>query len=196
MIQKFNGYEEAKKNAQVKKSEQLPVGAYVCEILRVKQENGYLKLQFDVAEGEYKDFFQKQYKENTDENKKYKGITTIWLPKEDGTQQDSWTKDKFAKWTTALEDSNEGYFWDWDETKWQGKKVGILYGEVGKNIEGKDVKYNECRYPCSVDYARSGKAKAPKFFAYKGYNESKAPESSKPADFMNIPDDISEEIPF
>lgn len=196
MIQKFNGYEEAKKNAQFTKSEQLPVGAYVCEILNVKQEEGRLKVQFDVIEGDFKEFFQKKYKESTDENKKYKGVTTVWIPKEDGSERDTWTKNTFAKWTSSLEDSNEGYLWDWDETKWKGKIIGILYGEVGKNIEGKDVTFNECRYPCSVEYARSGKAKAPKFYAYKGYGDNKAPESSKPADFMNIPDNIDEEIPF
>lgn len=195
MIPKFNGYDDAKKSAQKKKGEQLPAGAYVCKILGVKLGEGLIRIQFDVEEGEYKGFFQKQYKENTAEDKKYKGMTTIWLPKDDGSKNDYYTKERFAKWTSSLEESNEGYVWDWDETKWKGKLIGILYGEVGKRIEDKDVTYNEVRFPASVEYVRSGKAKTPKFYAYKGYNEQ-APASTNSADFMNIPDNIAEELPF
>lgn len=196
MIPKFDGYDDAKKSAQKKKGEQLPAGPYVCKIYGVKLGEGFIKVQFDVEEGEYKGFFHKQYKENTAEDKKYKGMATIWLPKDDGSQGDVYTKEKFARWTNSLEESNEGYVWDWDETKWKGKLIGILYGEVGKRIEDKDITYNEVRYPASVEYVRSGKAKAPKFYAYKGYQAQETPVASTSADFMNIPENIAEELPF
>ena len=63
----FNGFDEAKKAAQYSGGAQLPAGAYVCKILNVKFENGtngssdMIAIQFDIAEGEQKDFFKNQY---------------------------------------------------------------------------------------------------------------------------------------
>lgn len=196
MINKFNGYDEAKKKAQSAGAAKLPAGVYVCKILGTKLDGNMLKVQFDVAEGEYKDFFQAQYKASKDEDKKYKGMTTIWLPKDDGSEKDAKTKTTFARWTTSIEESNDGYVWDWDETKWKGKFVGICYGEVGKNIDGKNVRFNECRWPASVESVKSGKAKVPAFFAYKGYSDEPSTTAPANTDFMNIPDGIQEEIPF
>lgn len=196
MINKFNGYDEAKKKAQSAGAPKLPAGVYVCKILGTKLDGNMLKVQFDVAEGEYKDFFQTQYKASKDEDKKYKGMTTVWLPKDDGSEGDARTKDNFARWTTSIEESNEGYVWDWDETKWKGKLVGICYGEVGKVINGKSVRFNECRRPVSVGAVKAGRAKTPEFYAYKGYTEASNTNTSTTTDFMNIPDGIQEEIPF
>ena len=196
MIKQFNGYDEAKKKAQSAGAAKLPAGVYICKILGTKLDGNMLKVQFDVAEGEYKDFFQAQYKASKDEDKKYKGMTTVWLPKDDGSEGDARTKASFARWTTSIEESNDGYVWDWDETKWKGKLVGICYGEVGKVINGKSVRFNECRWPVSVGAVKAGRAKTPEFYAYKGYTEASSTNTSTTTDFMNIPDEIDEEIPF
>lgn len=193
MIKQFNGYDEAKKKAKYSGGAKLPVGCYVCKILGTKLDGNMLKIQFDVEEGENKGFFQKLYKESTDEDKKYKGMVTIWTPKDDGSEQDARTKTNFARWTNALEESNPGYVWDWDETKWKDKLIGIRYGEVGKNINGKDITFNEVRGPVSVEEVRSGAAKVPDFYAYKGYQES---PTNTTTGFANIPEGIDEEIPF
>lgn len=58
----FKGYEDAVKAAQYNGSAQIPAGAYVCKILNVKFEEGQnggsdrIAIQFDVVEGEHKDF--------------------------------------------------------------------------------------------------------------------------------------------
>ena len=55
----------------------LPKGAYVVKILKadqVRNKNNsgtHLEIAFDIAEGEYKDFYTKMYKANTNEDKKY-----------------------------------------------------------------------------------------------------------------------------
>lgn len=196
----FNGYDEAKKAAQYQGGAKLPKGAYIADILGVKLETGAngnsdrLHIQFDIAEGEYKGFFKKQYEDNTNEDKKYKGKVVLWLPKDDGSEQDQWTKNSFAKWPNALEDSNEGYKWDWDETKWKGKKIGLVFREVGNVIEGKDVVYTEVAYPVSVEAVRTGKAGEAKFKARNGYGEAKTNNNS--TDFVNVPDGIAEDLPF
>ena len=202
----FSNYEDAKKRAAYKGSSKLPVGGYVAKIKEVRFEEGengksdMIVLAYDITEGEYKDFFKKKFDEDTSEDKKWKGKTTIYLPKDDGSEQDQWTQTAFARWVNAFEDSNEGYIWDWDEKKWKGKMIGLIYGEVGTVIEGKAIEYTECRFPESVAKIRSGDFKIPNFKARKGYNEArdKAVDAERNADkgFMNVPDNIDEDLPF
>lgn len=204
----FNDYDKAKEAAKYVPGERLPVGAYVAKILGVKLEAGKpsqrdpnkvtsdtLIVQYDIAEGEYKDFFRKQYEQNTNEDKKFKGRTTVYLPKDDGTKEDGWTKNAFAKWTVSLEESNNGYVWDWDENKWKDKLIGLVFGETGTLIDGKEVLYTELRFPVSVETVRSGKAPEGKFKAKNGYGEQKGNDTGA-TDFMDIPDGIQEELPF
>lgn len=202
----FKGFDDAKKRAAYKGSEKLPQGGYVAKIKEVRCEEGkddnsdMIVLAYDIAEGDYKDFFQKQFDNNTQEDKKWKGRTTIYVPKDDGSEKDGWTQTAFARWTNAFEESNKGYTWDWDEKKWKGKMIGLIYGEVGTVIDGKPIKYTECRFPENVENIRSGNYKIPAFKTKKGYDEArdKAADEERNSDksFMNIPDSISEELPF
>ena len=200
----FSGFEDAQRNARFSGNARLPKGGYVCKILGVKFEEGkdgkssLLRVQYDVTEGEFAGFFKKQYDASTDDNKKFKGQTVVYIPKDDGSEQDGWTKNSFAKWTNALEDSNEGYKWDWDEKKWKNKAIGLVFGETGTVIEGKEVVYTECRYPAAVSEIREGTFKEAKFKAKNGYGEAgtQAPANDGPTDFMNVPDGIDEELPF
>lgn len=194
----FNNYEEAKKEAEFSAGPKLPVGAYVCKVLGVKYEVGEngnsdrIAIQFDIAEGEQKDFFKNQYEANTADDKKWKGATRIYCPKDDGSEQDSWTKKTFAGWTSAFEDSNNGYAWDWDENKWKGLMVGIVFGETGTKIEGRDVVYTEPRFAVSIGKVRTGDAPKAKFKSKNGYGE----DASSATGFVNVPDGAAEMIPF
>lgn len=200
-MKQFGGFEDAQKNARYTGGEKLPVGAYVAKIMNVRYtpgENGNsdrIDVQFDIAEGEYKGFFKKQFDENTAEDKKWKGKTSIYVPKDDGSEKDGWTKNSFAKWTNALEDSNTKYKWDWDESKWKGLSVGLMFAETGNVIEGKEVVYTEVRYPLSVEEAKKPDIKIPAIKKRNGYTGNK---TSAPVDngFVNVPDGVEEEIPF
>lgn len=202
----FNGFDDAKKRAAYRGGSKLPAGGYVAKIKEVRYEEGkdgnsdMIILAYDITEGEYKDFFKKQFDENTAEDKKWKGRTSIYVPKDDGSERDQWTQNAFARWVNALEDSNKDYFWDWDEKKWKGKMVGLIYGEVGAVIDGKPVEFTECRFPESVEKIRKGDFNIPNFKARKGYDEAydKKADAERNADkgFMNIPDNIDEDLPF
>jgi hypothetical protein len=165
-------------------------------------ENGNsdrIKIQFDIAEGEYKDFFRKQYDNNTNEDKKWKGTATIWCPKDDGSEKDGWTKNAFASWTNGFEDSNSGYTWDWDENKWKGLMIGIVFGETGTVIEGKEIVYTEARRGASVDDIRKGNYREQKFKKKNGYTGrgGSGSAASSGSDFVSIDNDSADEmIPF
>ena len=200
----FNGFEQAAEAAKHTGSERLPIGSYVCEIKNVKYENGengysdHIDILFDIIEGDQKDFFRKQYDANTSEDKKWKGRKSIYVPKDDGSEKDGWTKNTFAKWVNGFEDSNKGYKWDWHEEKWKGLKIGIVFGETGTVLDdGKEIVYTEPRFACSVDAVRSGNAPKAKFVAKNGYtgNGSHTTFSNSSADdFTKVSTD--EEIPF
>ena len=99
--------------------EVLPPGGYVLKIGGVKYESGsgrsdQIVLRFDIDEGEYNGYFQRNYDEQNTEDKKWKGTYRIWVPSDDGSEQDGWSKRRFKTIMNAFEDSNPGYSWDWD----------------------------------------------------------------------------------
>ena len=203
-MKQFGGFDDAKKQAKSSGMKRLPAGAYVCKIIGVKYEageNGYsdrINLQFDIVEGDFKDYFHEQYETNTNEDKKYKGKVTVYVPKDDGTTEDGWTKKTFAGWTNAFEESNPGYSWDWNEKKWKDKLVGIVFGETGTVINGKEIVYTEARFAVSADVVRQGTAPAAKFKAKNGYvgGGSSTSGSSSSDGFIDVPLDAMDELPF
>ena len=199
----FNNYEEAKKSAQFTGSSQLPEGAYVAKVMAVRYEEGSdgisdrIQVQFDITEGEYKGFFKNQYDNNDAEDKKWKGKTTIYVPNDDGSEKDGWTKNTFAKWTNSFEKSNKGYSWDWDESKWKGKTIGLVFRKTGTVIEGKEVIYTEVAFPIDAETVRAGKAPEAKFKAKNGYKGNQQTSTARGSeDFMKVADTNEEEIPF
>ena len=196
----INNFGKAKEAASYTGSAQLPAGAYVCKILGVKYETfdwgDQIKLQIDIEEGEQKDFFKKQYESNTAEDKKWKGIAKVTVPKD---EDEEWKHTAFARWPVAIEESNKGYVWDWDENKWKGKLIGIVFGPTGTVIDGKEVVFTEAHGPASVEAVKSGRfyKKLLELKKTKGYTGTQS--STEPAgdnDFMKIPDNASETIPF
>ena len=200
----FNGYDEAKEAAKYSGSERLPVGAYACEIKNVKYvtgENGNsdrIDILFNIIDGEYKDFFKNQYDANTSEDKKWKGRKSIYVPNDDGSEKDNWTKNSFAKWVNGFEDSNPGYKWNWKEDKWKGLKIGIVFGETGTVIEGREILYTEPRFACDIKKVKDGTAPKAKFSAKNGYtgNKSNSTNADSGSEFMTIPEGTKEAIPF
>ena len=114
--------------------QQLPKGGYVCRIMNseIKTYDGTkgtferLEISIDVAEGEFKDFYAADYRGQNQEDKKWRGVLRLYVPKDDGSDMDEWTKSKLKAATNAVEDSNQGYHWDWNEAGLKGKLVGCL----------------------------------------------------------------------
>ena len=106
---------------------QLPKGGYIVKILDSKlvefpdRNNpaviafSKLELAIDIIEGEYKGFYEDDYRAQNLEDKRWKGVIRQYVPKDDGTEKDEWTKSSFKALTDAVEDSNPGYHWDWNE---------------------------------------------------------------------------------
>lgn len=165
MIQKWSDYDKTKGYADF---ERLPKGGYVVKILGVStgytsDNREYLKLSCDIVEGEYTNYFADQYRNNTNEDKKWSCNLILNIPTDDGSEKDGWTKRSFKTAIEALEESNKSFRWDWNETKLKGLTVGGLFNE--REYTGQDGTIrkatNLARF-CNVDNIRSGKFTLPK----------------------------------
>ena len=198
-MKQFSNFDTIRQTADHDGVTQLPPGAYICRILATRYiapvdgKSGQVAIQFDISEGSFSNFFRNLYDNNTQPDRKWKGKTVVWEPRDDGTNKDEWTKRTLARWVSALEDSNSGYKWDWDETKWAGKLVGIIFGRVGTVIDGTQVEYTEASRPTSVNKVRSGDYKIPDFKAKNGYSAVIAAADDDPA---TVPIPEAEDIPF
>lgn len=121
--------------------QKLPLGAYVCKVKKaVVQETEWgeqLCILFDIAEGEYSGFFNNEFNGSNNPDKKWKGVLKQWLPKDNGTEKDEWTKSSLKGMITAFEKSNAGYRWDWNEASLTGRLIGILFRNEEWEYEGK-----------------------------------------------------------
>ena len=146
----------------------LPRGGYVCVIMGAKIEertdgSQVIVLALDVCEGEYAAYFQQQFNRQTGDKKIWPCRYWLNVPKDDGSEHDEWDKRKFKTFTTSLEKPNDGYKFDWDETKFNGKLIGALFNyrefETSSGTIGETPNLAQVR---SVDAIRAGDFKIPK----------------------------------
>ena len=174
--------------------EPLPAGGYVAKIMNaeVKQYDWGEKLviSFDIAEGEYKDFFANQYKANTNEDKKWKGNFRITVPQESNAYFAS-QKRMFGNAIACIEESNAGYHWNWDETTLKGKAVGVIFRNFEWETDtGATGWSTECGTFVSVDDIKNGKFRPMKDRPLKKKATESAPVTT---DFTSIDDS---DLPF
>lgn len=182
-------------------SEQLPTDkAYVCEIKGAKEvdyttDNGYrvhrVDIALDVCEGEYEGFYQKKFDDSQDEDKKWKGVVKLNIPKFDGTEKDNWTVKSFNTQFVAIEDSNPGYTWNNVLDSLKGKKIGLVLRDKEWEFNGNRGFYSEPYKLISVSNARAQKFRKP---------NTKYLSSDSTGDvasgFTPISNAVDEELPF
>lgn len=126
--------------------EPLPAGAYSCRIqgAKIKEYTGKdgsqfekLEIALDIDEGDFKDFYKQDFDSQQTEDKRWKGVLRLYLPKDDGSEKDGWTASRLKACINAIEDSNGGYHWDWNESKLKGKKAGCIFRREEWSFNGK-----------------------------------------------------------
>lgn len=148
-MQKIKDWENVKPSGDF---DRLPAGGYVCIIMHVDDEPNkhYLKIQYDIAEGDYKDYWK-----TTSERAGWWGGDLYRSYKDTAIGM-------FKAFTNAVEESNAGFTWDWNEKALEGKMVGLVLGEeeytrndgaTGTRLKVRTVK--------SVQAIRDGKYKLP-----------------------------------
>jgi hypothetical protein len=164
--------------------EQLQAGGYICKILQVKSEDKeygtLLRIGFDIAEGEHKDYYKRLFERKVESNPetKWPGMYYQTVKADDLKY--------FKGFITAIEKSNSGYKWNWDESTLKGKLFGGVFGE--EEFEGNDgtIKTSvKCRFIRSVEQIRKG-IDIPEI--------KRLPESKKPS--TTLSDFDEDELPF
>lgn len=137
-MKKIAGYDDIKAITKGE-SNALPAGAYPCRIINAKEEvskngNPMLVLSVDIAHGEYKDYFKNQYKARKETNAEAKWLCNFYQ------RLDGNNLSYFKGMIHAIEDSNAGYEWNWDEKSlinlmfvgvFQRQEVEFSNGETG-----------------------------------------------------------------
>jgi len=160
----ISNYENVKEAGEI---EVLPAGGYVCRIEKCvekpnKNNNGtHLEILFDIAEGDYRGWFAQDWKEQTREDKIWRGIIRQNVPNEDSPKYNTQCG-FFKRFTNALEASNEGYHWDWNEAGLHGKMIGVVFGEVERQSQrGTRYMTTQSDSIVSVETIRADKYKVP-----------------------------------
>ena len=150
------------RNNRRKVFEALPKGAYIIRIMNAKvvpTKSGFdqLVLAFDIAEGEYKDFYKRQYDQNSNEDKKWPNdgifrLTIIYdgCPDYVNTNWDTFFAD--------LEDSNDGFVFSGDEKALKNKIIGAKMHIEGNMYNGRPYTHTRMKWTCVADAVRNGKA--------------------------------------
>lgn len=158
----FNDYDKVQAFSDLP---QLPAGGYIARIMGAEEVNygNYSKLliSVDIIEGEYKDYFANQYRANSSPDRKWKGVVRLSVPTDDGSDADNTAKRIFKGCMDAVEDSNAGYHWDWNEASLKGKTVGLLVRLKEYDYNNKHGWAPECFRLIGADLIRSGKFKVP-----------------------------------
>lgn len=196
----ITGYKQAEATS-FSELPKLQPGGYVVKILNVKVEptdwGSRLAIQFDIAEGEFKGFFDKLYKATPDEweNKKWKGSMRLIIPHNTGDE----TKFKkslgyFKSQIQAFENSNANLHIDcerdWDENVLKGKLVGALFNEKEWEMNGNTGWFTQCKRFVPVNDIRSGNFTIPKREELKNKPSTASNDSFDPnanlSDFVEI----------
>ena len=161
MIKKFKDYD----SIQVfEGGATIEPGGYELQIIGAKVEQftncEILKVAFDIVNNEkYAGFYSTRFKaaKATNKDAKWSGIFDVFIPKDDGSEKDGYTKTAFKRFITSVEKSNEGYVWDWNELSLKGKMFGGVFGrEEFKTKEGEYKFATKCRFPRSIESIRTG----------------------------------------
>lgn len=160
MLVKPSNYDEIQVNQEF---ERLELGGHKGIIKNVEEYtstisgNTSLKVEVDTAtDDKQPNYFQKQYDENTNTDKRWSSSGTKYV----SLKQDDNCIKMLKGFITSVENSNNGFTYDWnkDVDQLKGKKVGLIFGlEEYENDKGETktaTKLTQFRSIDKVDNAK------------------------------------------
>ena len=193
-MKKPTGYEEARVFGEYKP---LPSDGYVCVIKQVREQysrngNPMIVIALDIAEGDYKGYYEQSYKADTRQDKKW-GCNVYQLAED----KDGKCTSGFKTFITSVEKSNPGFQTVWGDlfcSSLKGRLVGGLFGrEQYQKNDGSLGWSTKCVSFRSVDTIRNGEFTVPDD-KYLDEQRSAAPvQPVKNNGYVEVEDD---ELPF
>lgn len=170
----------------VQDTKKLSSGAYICVITNVVDfpDKEYLKVEYDVYEGEFKGYFKERYIAN---NCKFWSGVTFKSYSQKGLSF-------FKAFIEAVENSNHGYHWNWIESTLRDKIVGFVLGEEEyKATDGNIKKRLYVHKILPISKVRGGDYKVPELKSYVKKDEQ---TTAAPTGSLRPVSDDSDDFPF
>lgn len=154
-MRKISNWDDIKNTDEVVGFSNLEPGAYVCKILKVEdvESSEYLKIAFDIIEGEYKGYFKDLFDNNTKDDKKWPNGGILYRSYKKSAER------FFASFITAIEKSNNGYKWNWDESTLKDKIFVGNFREEEYIADGELKSSVKCQETRSTVALKEGKVK-------------------------------------
>ena len=201
MLVKPSNYDEIQVNQEF---ERLELGGHKGIIKSVEEYtstisgNTSLKVEVDTAtDDKQPSYFQKQYDENTNADKRWSSSGTKYV----SLKQDDNCIKMLKAFITSVENSNNGFTYDWnkDVDQLKGKKVGLVFGlEEYENDKGETktaTKLTQFRSIDKVDNAKIPNVRLlnGSYMSIDDYNERKGEKNnSNPFEGLDDVVEISE----
>lgn len=175
--------------------EKLALGGHICKIKEAKIEkskagNEMLVIAFDIADGENKGFYQRRFEiaKKFNEKAKWSGIHRILLNDKQGNCS------RYLKgFITSIENSNNGFQFNWDEKTLKDKLFGGVFGrEQYKNQMGEIKWTTKLRFVRSIRSIDNADIPEDKLLKITGINDNG--KATTDGEYITIDDD--EELPF
>jgi hypothetical protein len=153
-MRKINNWEDINKD-EVVEFDSIPAGPQICKILKVQdvEQKEYLKIEFDIKDGNYKDFFKQQFDRDTRNEKEWPNSGILYKSYKKTAER------FFAAFITAVEKSNDGFHWNWDEQSLVGKTFVANFREEEYVGDGEIKSSMKCHETRSTQALRDDKIK-------------------------------------
>ena len=199
MLVKPSNYDDIQVNQEF---ERLELGGHKGIIKSVEEYtstisgNTSLKVEVDTAtDDKQPSYFQKQYDENTNTDKRWSSSGTKYV----SLKQDDNCIKMLKAFITSVENSNNGFTYDWnkDVDQLKGKKVGLVFGlEEYENDKGETktaTKLTQFRSIDKVDNAKIPNVRLlnGSYIEYDKYNSNTTTNNTNPFDGLEDVVEIS-----
>ena len=168
----------------------LSTGGYICRITLADDipfdastnKGDYLKIEYDIAVGEFKDYYKEQYEKFGN----FWGGTFFRSYKEKALGM-------FKHFIECVEKSNAGFVWTWDEKTLMGKVVGLVLAEEEYENSNGEIKTRlYVSQVKTVEEIKNGDFKVPELKKIK----KSTPAQSVSAPAFTVLDDTEVGLPF
>lgn len=179
-MKRINNWENIQESTTFKR---LKPSGYVCKILKVEDhpDKEYLKIYFDVNGGEDKGYFKSQFEKDTRKERKWPNAGTFIRSYKDSAAS------MFKGFINAIEKSNKGYQWDFDEKTLVNKVVGLIIAdEQYQNQKGQVRVRNYVAAVRSVETIEKGEYEIPVLKELTTTKTTTAPANDPIPDFGDV----------
>lgn len=201
-MQKPNGFDEAKEYGEF-----IPVdlGGHYAVIKQVTERSTgdgkpMVVVLFDFCSPDQQEnYFSDQFRNDNREEKKWPYAGSLYLMTQDWSDPNK-TNKNFKTFCTSYEKSN-GTKVVWGGNTWaqqfKGKRIGVVFGEVENEYDGKVTMRRNPRWFCSWDSVPKASIPRPKYLNGQGPAvTNQQTDQATVNSFVNIPNDLTDEIPF